>query len=167
MPSQATYERLEAYGFGVDYPSDCVIELDPKSKRSEGDIALKSPSGYKLFLSWGDLEKVKKLNGVDAHADYSVDRIKGGRETKVRDVRKDSMVVNGHRSAFREVDLETLRRGTFLHTSTIREHVRSLHVHCDVTGRYFVIYGPVSPDKSEEQGEVLSRMVKAFVCHGQ
>jgi hypothetical protein len=167
LPNQATYDRLEAYGFGVDYPSDCVIELDPKSKRSEGDVALKSPNGYKLFLSWGDLEKVKKLNGVDAHADYSVDRMKGGRETKIMDVRKDSMVVNGHRSAFRDVDLDIVQRGSFFNTSKTQQHVRSLHVHCDVTGRYFVIYGPVSTDKSKEQSEVVSRMVKTFVCHGQ
>ena len=151
----------------MDYPADCVIEFNPKSKRSEGDVALKSPSGYKLFLSWGELEKVKKLNGVEAHADYSIARIKGNREAKIWDVRRDSMVVNGHRSAFREIDLEIVRRGIFFNASKSPQHVRSLHVHCDLTGRYFVIYGPVAPEKSKEQGEVVSRMVKSFVCHGQ
>ncbi len=76
-------------------------------------------------------------------------------------------MVNGCQSAFRDVDLELVRRGTFFNTSKTQQHVRSLHVHCDVTGRVFVIHGPVPPDKSEEQSEVVSRMVKTFVCHGQ
>jgi len=166
LPSQAAYERFEAYGFGTDYPSDWVIELNPKSRRALGDLALKYPGGDKLFLSWGELEKVKKLNGVEAHADYSVDRIKG-RGGKIVDLRKDSVVVNGHRSASRDVDIETLRRGRFMSTYKVRQHVRSLHVHCDVTGRYFVIYGSISPDRAEEQSEVFSKVVKTFVCHVQ
>lgn len=167
MQSQAGYERLEAYGFGMDYPSDCVIEFNPKSKRNQGDIALKSPRGYKLFLSWGELEKVKKLNGVDAHADYSIGRIKGSREAKIVDVRKDSFTINGHRAAFRDANLELVKRGVFFNTTKTPQRVRSFHLHCDVTTRYFVIYGPVGSEKQDEQSEVINRMVKSFVCHGK
>jgi hypothetical protein len=165
LQSQAGYERLEAYGFGVDYPSDCTIEFNPKSNRKEGDVAMKSPSGYKLFLSWGELEKVKKLNGVDGHADYSIKRMGGSREANMGNVRKESMVVNGHPASFREVSLDLVRRGIFFNTTKSPTQVRSLHVHCDVSDRYFVIYSPVSPQKSEEQGEVVSRMIRNFVCH--
>jgi hypothetical protein len=165
LQSQASYERLEAYGFGIDYPSDCVIEFNPKSKRNEGDVALKSPRGYKLFLSWGELERVKKLDGVEGHADYSFDRVKGSREAKVVDVRKDSFQVNGHRAAYRDASLELFKRGIFFNTSRTPQRVRSLHLHCDVSSRYFVIYGPVGSDKQDEQAEVMRRMVKSFVCH--
>lgn len=167
MQSEALYERLEAYGFGVDYPSDCVIEFNPKSLRTQGDVTLKSPRGYKLFLSWGELEKVKKLNGVEGHADFSIKRIEGSREAKVVDVLKDSMAVNGHRASLRDVRLELIRRGVFFNTTRTPQIVRSSHLHCDVSGRYFVIYGPVTPDKSEEQAGVVNRMVRSFVCHGQ
>lgn len=129
-------------------------------------MALKSPKGYKLFLSWGELEKVKKLNGAEGHADYSVDRIKGSREAKIVDIRKDAMMVNGHRAAFRDVSLELIRRGIFFNSTKTPQKVRSMHVHCDASGRYFVIYGPVTPEKSNEQSEAISRMVKSFVCHG-
>jgi hypothetical protein len=161
------YERLEAYGFGVDYPFDCVIEFNPKSTRARGDVALKSPNGYKLFLSWGELEKVKKLNGVNGHADYSIERIKGSREAKVTDVRKDTFNVNGHRAAFRDADVELIRRGMFFNTTKTMQRVRSLHLHCDASSRYFVIYGPVASERQDEQSEVIDRMVKSFICHGR
>jgi hypothetical protein len=165
LQNQAGYDRFEAYGFGVDYPSDCVIEFNPKSRRTEGDLAFKSPNGYMLYLSWGQLEKVKKLGGVEGHADYSVQKIKGRREAKVGDVRKDTVDANGHRSAFREVNVEMVRRGILSNPIKSPQQVRSLHIHCDVSGRYFVIYGPVGPEKSREQGETVSRMVKSLVCH--
>ena len=165
MQSQARYERLEAYGFGVDYPSDCVIEFSPKSTRSQGDIAFKSPSNYKLFLSWGELEKVKKLNGVEGHADYSLKKMGGSREAKVGEVHKESTIVNGHPASFRDVSVELVRRGIFFNTTKSQRQVRSLHVHCDVSSRYFVIYSPVPLEKADEQAEVVSRMIKNFSCH--
>ena len=166
MQSQTRYERLEAYGFGVDYPLDCIIEFNPKSNRSHGDIALKSPGGYKLFVSWGELDKVKKLNGVEGHADYSIQRIKGSREAKIEDVRKDTMNVNGHRASFRDVSLEILKRGIFFNTTKTAQQVRSMHLHCDVSSRYFVIYGPATSENSGKQFDVISKMVHSFVCHG-
>jgi hypothetical protein len=165
LQSQPGYERLEAYGFGVDYPSDCVIEFSPKSTRNKGDVALKSPRGYKLFLSWGELDKVKKLEGVEGHADYSIQRIKTSREADVADVRKDSRTVNGHRAAYRDVSLELVRRGIFFNKTKTPQRVRSMHVHCDVSSRFFVIYGPVSPERSDEQAGVVSMMIRNFACH--
>jgi hypothetical protein len=165
LQSQAGYERLQAYGFGIDYPSDCVIEFNPKSTRSQGDIAFRSPSNYKLFLSWGELEKVKKLNGVEGHADYSIKKMQGSREAKVGEVYKESTVVNGHPASFRDVSMELVSRGIFFNTTKSPRQVRSLHVHCEVSSRYFVIYSPVSPEKSEEQAEAVSRMIKNFSCH--
>lgn len=166
MQSPVPYERFEAYGFGIDYPADCTIEFNPRSTRTVGDVAMKSPRGYKLFLSWGDLQKVKKLNGIEGHADYTIQRLKGRLAAQVGEVRKESTTVNGHRASFRDVTLEVISKGFFpLSTSKSLQRVRSLHVHCDVSSRYFVIYSQVSPEKSEEQIEVVSNMVKTFVCH--
>lgn len=165
MSSPPKNERLEAYGFGVDYPSDCVIEFNPKSTRSQGDIAFKSPAGYKLFLSWGELSKVEKLGGVDQHADYSIKRVKGSREAEVKDRRREARRVNGHNASYNEVNLDLVRRGIFFNKSKTPQEVRSLHVHCDISSRYFVLYGPANPEKSDKQGEVFSMMVQTFSCH--
>ena len=159
------YERLQAYGFGVDYPNNCVIEFNPKSNRTQGDIALKSPNGYKLFLSWGDLDKVEKLHGVEGHADYSIKRMKGSREATVKDVRREATKVNGHAASFSDIKLEIVRRGLFFNKTTRPQEVRSLHVHCDNSSRYFVLYGPAPPEKSQEQTEVFAKMIQSFACH--
>jgi hypothetical protein len=128
-------------------------------------VALKSPSGYRLFVSWGALEKVEKLKDVDGHADYSIERIKGSREAVVKNVKRQSVSANGHKASLNDIDVELVSRGLFFNKTTTQQKVRSLHVHCDVSSRYFVIYSPATPEKSQEQGDVVSRMVKSFVCH--
>ena len=167
MPTEGPleYERFQTYGFSVDYAKDSVVEFNPKSSRLQGDVALKSPRGYKIFLSWGDLAKVKKLRGVEGHADYSIERMKGSREATIKDVRRESATVGGHRASFNEVHIELIKRGIFFNRTVTPQVVRSLHVHCDVSGRYFVLYGPAPPERSSEQGEVMERMVKSFLCH--
>ncbi|MDA4125059.1 MAG: hypothetical protein OK438_06385 [Thaumarchaeota archaeon] len=149
----------------MEYPSDCVIEFNPKSRHEEGDIAFKSPSGYKVFLSWGNLKKVEKLHGVEGHADYSIQRIKGSREAKVKDVRREAVKIRGHPASFNEVKLELIKRGIFFNKTATPQEVRSLHVHCDVSSRYFVLYGPAAPEKSSDQREVFATMTRTLGCH--
>lgn len=90
-------------------------------------------------MSWGDLVKVEKLKGVDGHADYSIKRIEGSREAEVRDRRRESRRVNGHTASYNELKLELVKRGVFFNKSRTPQEVRSLHLHCDITSRYFVL----------------------------
>jgi hypothetical protein len=160
----AQFDRFEAYGFGIDYPSEWAIEFDHKSVRNSGGLGLRSPTGYKVFLSWGDLEKVKKLGGTEAHADFSVERVKGNKGARIIDGVKGSMMAGGHRASFRDVRFETSGGGVIGGSKTVQE-IRSLHAHCDVSSRYFVLYGQVGPENAEEQGKVVSAMIKGFACH--
>ncbi len=150
----------------MDYPSDCVIEFNPKSRRDEGDIAFKSPGGYKIFLSWGPLKKVEKLHGVEGHADYSIERIRKSREARVKDVRRETVRVKGHAASFNEVKLELIKRGLYFNKKVTPQDVRSLHTHCDVSSRYFVLYSPMAAEKSLEQGDIVASMMKTLSCHG-
>ncbi len=108
---------------------------------------------------------MKKLNGVEGHADYSIKRMKGSREASVKDVRRESTTVNGHAASFSDVKLEIVRRGIFFNRKTTPQDVRSLHVHCDNSSRYFVLYGPTPPEKSDEQAKVFTKMIQSFACH--
>jgi hypothetical protein len=141
------------------------VEFNPKSSRTQGDIAFKSPDGFKIFISWGELKKVEKLNGVDGHADYSIQRMKGSGEAKVKDIRRESRTICGHRASFNEVKLELIRRGLFLNKTLTPQEVRSLHVHCDISSRYFVLYAPSPPEKSSDLRYVIDKMSLTFVCH--
>ena len=165
LESPLRYERFEAYGFGVDYPTDWTIELNPKSGRSGGDIAFKSSSGHKIFLSWGELKKVENLHGVDGHADYSIQKIKRSSQATIRGVKRESVRVNGHPASFNRVELELTTKGSFFNRVVTLQEVRSLHVHCGVSSRYFVMYGFTPREKSQEEGEVVSTMIHTFLCH--
>jgi hypothetical protein len=110
------------------------------------------------------MKKVAKFRDVDAHADYSLERIKGSREAKILDVKRERRRANGHPASFNQVKLE-LKRGIFFNQTKTSQEVRSLHLHCENTSRYFVIYGPATPLQSEKQGEVITKMIQSFVCH--
>ena len=163
--SALPFERLAVYGFAMDYPTNCRVEFNPKSDRNQGDIAFKSSDGYKVFLSWGEMKKVEKFRDIDAHADYSLERIKGSREAKILDVKRERRRANGHPASFNHVKLELVKRGIFFNQTKTSQEVRSLHLHCENTSRYFVIYGPATPLQSEKQGEIIARMIQSFVCH--
>src|SRR2546428_13475663 len=101
----------------MDYATRCKVELNPKSDRNQGDIAFKSSDGYKIFLSWGEMRKVEKFRDVDAHADYSLERIKRSREAKILDVKRERRRANGHPASVNHVNLDLVKRVIFLNQS--------------------------------------------------
>src|SRR3989442_11460302 len=114
------FERLAVYGFAMDYPTSCKVEFNPKSDRNQGDIAFKSSDGYKIFLSWGEMKKVEKFRDADAHADYSLDRIRGSREAKILEVKRERRRANGHSASFNHVKLDLIKRGIFFNQTKTR-----------------------------------------------
>lgn len=157
-------ERFEVYSFGANYTLDCVIEFNPKSNHEQGDVVFKYQRGFKVFLSWGPLKKVEKLGGVEGQADFSIKRIKGAREAQVTDSRRERLRVMGHPATYNELKVNVWRRG-LLNRSVNVEVVRSLHVHCDISSRYFILYGPAPLEKSEDQGATFDLMTKSLACH--
>ncbi|MDA4121091.1 MAG: hypothetical protein OK404_01635 [Thaumarchaeota archaeon] len=91
--------------------------------------------------------------------------MKGSGEAKVKDIRRESRMINGHRASYNEVKLELIRRGLFLNKTLTPQEVRSLHVHCDTSSRYFVLYNPSSPEKSSDLRYVIDKMSLTFICH--
>ena len=163
--SQIEFEHFAAYGFSVDYPRDCTIEMRPKSARNGGEVAFRLSRENVFFLSWGPLEKVKKFDGVDAHADYSIDRIRKNKEAKIRESKRERMEVNGHPSPFNHVWIEVAKRGVLFSMSRSSYETRSLHLHCENSSRYFILYVQGTTQASGLQGSVMTRMVQSFACH--
>jgi hypothetical protein len=48
---------------------------------------------------------------------------------------------------------------------THEREVRSLHLYCRPSGRYFVVYGVTTTDKSLQQCRIFEKIIKSFVCH--
>lgn len=163
------YESFCVYGFNTAYPSTWKVEFDPKSDRTMGNVAFKSPERNNIVLSWGPLERAKKkYSSVEEHAE---DSIKGVRKNpsvaRVEIIQKKELDIPPHKAIY------SILRVVFASPSMIpfkkgKEDVlemRSIHVHCEVSDRYYVIFGQIAPSKSEEHGEIFSKITESFKCH--
>jgi hypothetical protein len=163
------YESLCIYRFRTVYPVGWKIELDPKSERSEGNVTFKSPEKANIVVSWGPLEKAKeKYSSLKEHARDSIDRIQKDRKVKkVEFVQTKNVQVNSHKAIFSHIRMvfSTRRLLPFGKAKTHEREVRSLHLYCKPSGRYFVVYGVTITDKSLQQGRIFENIIKSFVCH--
>lgn len=165
------FESFSAYGFHMVYPSTWKIEFDPKSGRSRGDVAFKCPDGNHVFLSWGSLEKAtKRFSSLEEHVKDSIDRVKNNpRAKKVEIVQTKEMVVESHRALYTliKVTLSTPSIIPFGKGKEDVQEVRSMHLYCDVSGRFYVLFGQITLDKSSEHEEIFDSMMESFKCHNQ
>jgi hypothetical protein len=160
------FERFSIYRFSVDYPAISKLELNPKSKRNQGDIAFKVSPGYIIFLSWGEMEKIKpKFANPSEHATFSINRVrKSGAAKGFNELERRPQELNGHQAIFTHIRMEPVRRGLFGRPPDPQE-VRSFHLHCLDSSRYFVLYGSIAAARSEEQSAVIQRMIESLTCH--
>jgi hypothetical protein len=151
----------------VEYLSSLKVEFNPKSQREEGDVAFKAPSGYRLFLSWGPMQKLSpKLSSTRDHAKYSIERIKhGGEASNVEAIEFRDLQVNAHDATRSYVKLAMVKRTIFFGRNKSPREATSYHVHCDKSDRYFVLYGYGEPDHAEEERSLLEKMISSFTCH--
>ena len=70
----------------------------------------------------------------------------------------------GHDAVFNHVKIEVPRRGLF-GKGTLQE-VRSVHLHCDQTHRFYVIYSTATQENKEAQGRTMQEIVDSLQCHG-
>jgi hypothetical protein len=161
------FERFRIYGFAVDYPYICRIEFNPKSRREGGDVVFHFPQREKIYLSWGELEKVrKKFPTVDEHAEHSTAVVKKNRSIKnFQTVSKDTLGINSHTAVYSHVKLSEVQPGMFLRSREIGRDVYSVHLHCDQTGKYFVLYALVPSEAGSEFEDVFKLMANSFECH--
>ncbi len=158
-------DTLRIYGFSFQFPSTSKLEFNPKFKREDGDVAVKSPDKANVFVSWGDLDKViKKAPTIQDHAKFSLDRVKKSVQGKMTTLESKDIKVGGHDAVFNHVKIEVPRRGLFGKGQL--QDVRSVHLHCDETKRFYVIYATSTEQNKEVQGRTMQEIVDSLQCHG-
>jgi len=163
------YESFCIYGLCTVYPAGWKIELDPESERSEGNVTFKSPEKANIVVSWGPLEKAKeKYSSLKEHVRESINRIK--KESKVKKVelvQTKNVQVNSHKAIFSHIRMafSTRRLSSFGKAKRHEREVWSLHFYCRPSGRYFVVYGITTTDKSLRQDRIFENIIKSFTCH--
>lgn len=160
------FDTLSMYGFSIEYPSSWRIELDSKSKREKGTVAFKSPEKIAIFLSWGPLEDAKKRYASSREqAEGSVERMRGtGGVKDVEVLEMKSLEVNSHEATFTHTRI-VMERPLFVRIKPLRQKARSLHLHCQESERYFVLYLVAKEEETDKYAEVFDHMMKSIKCH--
>jgi len=164
------FEKFSVYKFSIDYPKVCRVEFNPKSRRESGDIVFHFPDREKLYISWGDLDIAKKrFQTPENQAEQGIKRIMKGRAVNRKEsekVTQDSLEIQMHKAVYNRIKLEEMLPGLFFSKKRIvTREAHSVHLHCEKTSRYFVIYSLLSPNAPEDFGTLLLTMARSFKCH--
>ena len=161
------FETFSVYRFSIDYPAVCRIEFNPKSRREAGDVAFHFPDREKVFLSWGKLEDAQKRFATpEDHAEHSLEVTKKSRQVKdFERVKQDLLEVNSHKAVYNRVKMGELSSSFLRSQTTKKREALSLHLHCEPSSRYFVIYALLSPNAPEDFADLFLEMVQSFRCH--
>lgn len=162
------FDLYSAYGVSILYPASWRVELNPSSKKQEGDVVFHSPEKDKLYVSWGPLEKARnKFEGVAKHAEYSVERIKRSRDVSGFEVSETThLSVNGHEAIFTVVKFGVSPPGMLgFKGRPSPKRVYSMHLYCEQSSRYLVVYTLCSEEASEQALDVTKKCVDSLKCH--
>jgi hypothetical protein len=159
------FENFSIYGFTVDYPEECRVEFNAKSRRESGDVVFHFPDKARIFLSWGELEKVsKRFKSTEDHAEYSLDAMKKGKNVKnFERVSRDTLDL--HKGAVNRVRFDESAPGLFARSKTIPREAYSVHVHCEKSKRYFVLYTMTLSNSEGAYDRIMGSMKNSFKCH--
>jgi len=169
------FETFSVYKFSMNYPPICRVEFNPKTRREGGDIVFHFPDPdkpraptEKVFLSWGALDKAtKKFQTVDEQAEHSLKAVKKSSGVKgFEKVAQDTLDINNHKAVYNRIKMEEVRGGIFPgRGGGVKREALSLHLHCENSSRYFVIYAMLTPNAPEDFGDLFMTMAKSFKCH--
>jgi hypothetical protein len=161
------FETFSVYRFSMDYPTVCRVEFNPKSRREAGDVVFHFPDHEKVFLSWRKLEDAqKKFPTVEEQAEHSLSTVSKSRQLKgFEKIKHGSLEINSHRGVYNHVKVEEVPASLFGGKRTIEHEALSLHLHCESTSRYFVIYALLSSNAPEDFADLFLDIVQSFKCH--
>jgi hypothetical protein len=159
-------DTLQIYGISFDFPVTQKLEFDPRFTREEGSVAVKSPMKSVVFISWGELRKiVKRLPTPAEHSKYSMERAAKNARGRLNQAEQREVEINGHPAAYSRAGIEVSRG--ILGPRRPNQEIQSVHLHCDKTSRYFVIYTSSDWGNPDAQGrdDVFRVVTGTFKCH--
>jgi hypothetical protein len=161
------YELLAMYGFSAKYPDNARLELNPKARREKGDVVFHLEGGFKVFLSWGSLQEARKRYATAAaQASASIERsVKSTRAKLDGTPETKNLKIQGHDATYTHARMFMDRGGFPFGSGRVTQDSHSLHLQCDESGRYYVMYTFARPDASEQAGKVFQPIMLSLKCH--
>jgi hypothetical protein len=164
---QPKYELLAMYGFSANYPNNARLELNPKTRREKGDVVFHLEEGLKVFLSWGSLEDARKRYATAAaQASASIERsVKSTRAKLDGAPETRNLRIQGHDATYTRARLFVDRGGFPFGSRRVTQDSHSMHLQCDESGRYYVVYAFARPEASEQVGKIIEPIMLSLKCH--
>ena len=165
--ARAKRELLAMYGFSANYPGNARLELNPKARREKGDVVFHLEEGFKVFLSWGILEEARKrYASAAAQASGSIERsVKSTRGKMDGTPETRNVKIQGHDATYTHARMFVERGGFPFGSRRVTQDSHSLHLHCDDSGRYYVVYAFARPETSEQVGKIFEPIMLSLKCH--
>ena len=160
------FENFSMYGFAIDYPDVSRVEFNSKNRREAGDIVFRLPDDVRIYLSWGELGKVsKRFSSPEEHANYSLGAMEKGKNVRnFERISRDTLRLHNHMSSMSKVKFDE-SLGLLGRNKTLPREAYSLHVHCDKSNRYFVLYTMTPATDHVRFDKILESMRESFKCH--
>jgi hypothetical protein len=161
-------ELLAMYGFSAKYPGNARLELNPKTRREKGDVVFHLEEGFKIFLSWGNLEDARKRYATAAaQASDSIQRsVRSARAKLDGTPETKNLKIQGHDATYTHARMFVERGGFPFGSRRVTQDSHSMHLQCDVSGRYYVVYAFGRPETSEQVGKIMEPIMLSLKCHG-
>jgi hypothetical protein len=165
--AQPKYELLAMYGFSAKYPDNARLELNPKTRREKGDIAFHLEDGFKVFLSWGSLQEARKRYATAAaQASASIERsVKSTRAKLDGTPETKNFKIQDHDATYTHARMFLDRGGFPFGSRRVTQDSHSLHLQCEESGRYYVVYAFGRPETSEQLGKIFEPIMLSLKCH--
>jgi hypothetical protein len=165
--AQPKHELVALYGFSANYPNNARLEFNPKSRREKGDLVFHTGNGFKIFLSWGGLAEARKRYATAAEqASDSIKRSLKNTRAKLEGTPETrSMKIMNHDATYTHARMFVERGGFPFGSSRVSQDAYAMHVHCDRSERYYVVYAFGRPNVSEELGKTIEPIMSSLKCH--
>jgi hypothetical protein len=166
-PKKKDFELVALYGFSAKIPNDARLEFNPKARREKGDLAFHLQEGYKIFLSWGKLEDARKR--YKTAAEQAADSVKRSLKSSFAKLEgephTENLKIQDHDAVYTRARMRLERGGFPMGSRRVTQDALALHLHCEDTGRYYVIYAFTRPEVSEDVQRNFEPIMSSLKCH--
>lgn len=170
MVIKSHYHRFSACQIDLKYPGDWSVSVNKEINYRKGGISF-IPPGRKgrIYIFWGPLTEARGFKSAKEHAEAAFkqvtkeSRFAGGRTALIDTA---SRKLNTHDSYTCQLISHRVRPGPFppFMRGGMPEEVQATYLHCDKSGRYFVLVVEID---SDEQGKekIVNGLLETFNCH--
>jgi len=164
--------KFAAYDIETQYPSEWEVRLKQGSKKHDGSVIFcPSKTPRCIYIGWGELEKARsRFPTYREQAEDSLKRMKKEKKhsrmgVKLLDQR--NVKVNGHEAFENHVRAVTGDYHMILpfFAGGVEHEVRSVFLHCEDSGRFFVLVADGPPEDAGELNSTFQQVLQSLKCH--